>query len=167
MPALAAAQPDDKDSGMTAYGKITDALGLPANASEDDILTVIAALKAKAKGTTALVDGAQQAMKTLSAEIGKARTARIEDRVDQAIRAGTATPALRDFCLTLATLDEGMFEQFCAKMGTPFAYLSVPAITESQERTLRNQNQPRPVTLASDAHRLAGQLGIDVQVLLT
>lgn len=165
MPALASAQPNEEETTAMGNKKIAEALGLPTDTAEEDILAAIAAIKAKANGTAALVDGAQSAMKTLSAEVGKARTERIERRVDEAIRAGTATPALRDFCLTLANLDERMFDQFCTKMGTPFAYLSSTAITAEQELKVHAQNPDRPVTLSTDAQRLADQLGIAVTAL--
>lgn len=165
MPALASAQVNEEENTDMANKKIAELLGLPSETSEEDMIAAITALKAKASGTAALVDGAQSAMKTLSAEVGKARNDRIERRVDDAIRAGAATPALRDFCVTLATLDEGMFEQFCTKMGTPFAYLSKTAITAEQELQVLDQNRDRPVTLSTDAQRLAAQLGIDVKAL--
>lgn len=165
MPALASAQTNEEETTEMANKKIAQALGLAADVSEDELLAAIANLRAKADGTTALIDGAQSAMKTLSAEVGKARNDRIERRVDEAIRAGTATPALRDFCVTLAGLDEGMFDQFCAKMGTPFAYLSASAISAEQELKVREQNPDRQVALSTDAQRLAAQLGIDVKSL--
>lgn len=166
MPALASAQTNEEETTEMANKKIAQALGLSADVSEEDLLSAIANLRAKADGTTALIDGAQSAMKTLSTEVGKARSDRIERRVDEAIRAGTATPALRDFCVTLAGLDEGMFEQFCAKMGTPFAYLSQSAISADRELQVLEQNRDRPVTLSTDAQRLAAQLGIDAKALL-
>ncbi|MCZ8159104.1 MAG: hypothetical protein O9256_04380 [Rhizobiaceae bacterium] len=166
MPALASAQTNEEETTAMANKKIAQALGLSADVSEDDLLSAIANLRAKADATTALIDGAQSAMKTLSAEVGKTRNDRIERRIDDAIRAGTATPALRDFCVTLATLDEGMFDQFCAKMGTPFAYLSQSAISAERELQVLEQNRDRPVTLSTDAQRLAAQLGIDAKALL-
>ncbi|MBB4065691.1 phage protease [Gellertiella hungarica] len=167
MPALASAQTHKGAPTNMTNSKLAEALGLSPDVSESDIFAAVADLKAKASSTSNVISSASEAMEVLSAEVGKARRSRIEARVDQAIKAGTATPALRDFCITLADLDEGMFEQFCAKMGTPFAYLSTPAITNEQEaRFLEQRPKETSVTMSTDAQRLAAQLGIDVKSIL-
>lgn len=99
-------------------------------------------------------------MKTLSGKMVKAR----DERVERAIMAGSITPALRDFCITLANADEGLLEEFYAKIGTPFVHLRQSPIMAEMEKcvNLERALSGNQMVLNSDKHRLADMLCIDV-----
>ncbi|PZU25001.1 MAG: hypothetical protein DI589_02065 [Shinella sp.] len=165
MPAIASADVSTKGQDAMLDPKIAEALGLDTNASADEIATKIMALSAKAEGTDAIIAGLGGVIQKLSGQVVTARNKRIDDRVNRAISEGSATPALRDFCLTLANTDENLLEEFCAKIGTPWAYLRTSAITPEQERVVQFSRSEQPITMNSDAGRLATQLGIDIKAL--
>jgi phage I-like protein len=165
MPAIASVDVSTKGQDAMLDPKIAEALGLDTNASADEIATKIMALSAKAEGTDAIIAGLGGVIQKLSGQVVTARNKRIDDRVNRAISEGSATPALRDFCLTLANTDENLLEEFCAKIGTPWAYLRTSAITPEQERAVQFSRTELPITMNSDAGRLATQLGIDIKAL--
>ncbi|MCJ8506610.1 phage protease [Rhizobium lemnae] len=166
MPALASAETNHKEPLTVFESKIAAALGLDIDATTEEIASKVATLTAKADGTEAIITGLQGVMKTLSTEVITARNSRVEAKVEQAIKLGTVTPALKDFCVTIANSSETLFDEFCTKMGTPFAYLSKPAITREMEVAANGFVAEKPVTLNTEASRLAAQLGIDVKSLL-
>lgn len=166
MPALASAETDDREPLTMFESKIAAALGLKLDATTEEIATKVASLSAKADSTEAIINGLQGVMKTLSTEVITARNSRVEAKVEQALKLGTVTPALKDFCVTIANSSETLFDEFCAKMGTPFAYLSKPGITHEMEVAANGFVAEKPVTLNTEARRLAAQLGIDVKSLL-
>ena len=165
MPAVASAETTTQGVKPMLDPKIAQALGVDLNASADDVAAKIASLNAEASATSSLIAGIGSAMKSLAGQVVVARDKRIETRVDQAIAKGSATPALRDFCITLANTDETLLEEFCAKMGTPWAHLQTPVITKEMEEAVNRQRADTPVTLNSESHKLARQLGIDVKNL--
>ena len=165
MPAVASADVSTKGQETMFDSKIAEALGLEADASAEEIATKIMALSAKAQGTDAIIAGLGGVIQKLSGQVVTARNKRIENRVERAISEGSATPALRDFCLTLANTDENLLEEFCSKIGTPWAYLRKSSITEEQERAVQISHMGQPVALNSYAERLASQLGIDIKAL--
>ncbi|TRA93667.1 MULTISPECIES: phage protease [Rhizobium/Agrobacterium group] len=169
MPAVASADVSRKEKENTVDPKILEALGVKPDASNEDIIASIAALAAKAEGTNAMIMGLASVTKTLSGEVVKARDKRIEARVEHAIATGSATPALRDFCITLANTDESLLEEFCAKIGTPFAYLRKPIITPEIEERSREldalASTGRSLTVSADGHKIAQALGIDPKKL--
>lgn len=166
MAVLASADTTHKEPLTVFESKIAAALGLNLDATTEEIASKVATLTAKADGTEAIITGLQGVMKTLSTEVITARNSRVEAKVEQAIKLGTVTPALKDFCVTIANSSETLFDEFCTKMGTPFAYLSKPAITREMEVAANGFVAEKPVTLNTEASRLAAQLGIDVKSLL-
>lgn len=165
MPAVASAETTTQGVTPMLDPKIAQALGVDVNASADDIAAKVAQLNAQADTTSSLIAGLGSVMKSLAGQVVVARDKRIEARVDQAIAKGSATPALRDFCITLANTDETLLEEFCAKMGTPWAHLQGSPITPEMEEAVNRQRADTPVTLNSESHKLARQLGIDVKHL--
>ena len=166
MPAVASADASGQRRTNTLDPKVAEALGLEATASADEIMEKISSLSAKANGTDSIISGLGSVISALSGQVVTARTRRIEDRVERAIREGAAIPALRDFCLTLANTDETLLEEFCAKVGKPWASLGMEFITPArQAQAIRQFDKRDTVTLNSDASRIADQLGIDVQAL--
>jgi len=167
MPAVASADVSQKGKETMLDQKIIAALGLKPDASNEDVIAGIAALAAKADGTNALIAGLASVTKTLSGQVVAARDKRIERQVDHAIATGSATPALRDFCITLANTDEALLEEFCAKIGTPWAHLQKSSITPEMEERSRQREAiaGRSLTLSADGHKVAQALGIDPKKL--
>lgn len=169
MPAVASADVSRKDKDTTVDPKILEALGVKPDASSDDIIARIAALTAKAENADVMISGLARTTKTLSGEVATARDKRIEARVDKAIAMGSTKPALRDFFITLASIDESLLEEFCAKNGTPYAHLQQPMITPEMEERSRELDvlatTGRSLTLSAEGHKVALALGIDPKKL--
>lgn len=169
MPAVASADVSRKEKETTVDPKILEALGVKPDASSDEIIAKIATLSAKAENADAMIAGLARTTKTLSGQVVTDRDRRIEARVDQAIVTGSAKPALRDFLITLASIDESLLEEYCAKNGTPYAHLQKPMITPEMEERSRELDvlaaSGRSLTLSAEGHKVAQALGIDPKKL--
>ncbi|MCJ8510426.1 phage protease [Rhizobium lemnae] len=164
MGTLASADPDTSKAMTSVDLTIASALGLSADATGEQVAAEITLLVAKSNGFEAHLNALQSAFKSLSSEVANSRSERINQKVEDAIRCGTITPALKDFCITLASSSEELFDQFCVKMGTPFAYLQKTTIPDRMEGGVHSTGV-KLTTLNSDATRIANQLGIQVDSL--
>jgi len=155
MPALATAQLTEPPTMTATLAKLTAALGLTDNASED---AMVAALDAKLKGRVekGVHDEALAKLKATSDELAAIkiadRTAKLDALIEGALKSKKITPAEREHYEKLAATEEGfaqvsaLFEAMPAKLGAS---------------VLDNKEHPEMMGLSEDDYRKANGLTAD------
>lgn len=150
MPAVANA------SGAAPLKAVAQALGLDPRADEKAVLSAVAELKAKQDET---LSGLVGAVSQVNAKHAQLVSQGVELKVDEAIRKGSITPALRDWAIGLCSANETSFDEFLKKIGTPLASLFTSAITPDMEARLHS-GQESPLAASDLAASLCRQLGL-------
>lgn len=168
MPAVASAMPQSTPKGTTEMElkTIAAALGLADTATLDEIVQAILVLRRQQNETAAL----SAAFEGLSVGMGKEAQAEQERRRDQkietALSQGVFAPALRDWATNLIRTNETAFDEFCAKIGKPMAYLMRSSVSDDKLHTFNSTiNNRRDVATQSEASKVASLLGIDPKKL--
>lgn len=118
------AKSNEGKNTMEELQPIAAALGLNDDAELTAILAAIAALMAKAddqsKDTASAYDNV---IAEMALERAALQDQRIREKVDLACSRGVFTPAMREWAVSYAKKSEEEFDDFCSRMGAPFAYL--------------------------------------------
>lgn len=167
MPAVASAGTTEKETSSMDMKPLTDLLGLSASAGLEEILAAVVTLKAGNANTANAVAGAYEGLAAgLSEELQQANADRRKRKIEEAVTLGVIPPSLAEWGKDLITADEGRWDAFAAKVGTPYAYLRTSAISDKQiEEFNAKHGRDRPVVLTSAAAQVARNLGIDMKAL--
>ncbi len=168
MPAVASAMPQSTPKGTMEMElkTIAAALGLADTATLDEIVQAILVLRRQQNETAAL----SAAFEGLSVGMGKEAQAeqerRREQKIETALSQGVFAPALRDWATNLINTNETAFDEFCAKIGKPMAYLMRSSVSDEKLHTFNSTiNNRRDVATQSEASKVASLLGIDPKKL--
>jgi phage I-like protein len=166
MPAVASAAATEKENSTMDLHPLTSLLGLAADADIEDILAAVISLKTGNQTKAPKVSAAFEGLAAgLSEELKRANADRRARKIEEAITLGAIPPSLRDWAIDLITVDEGRWDAFTAKFGSPLAYLRKSAFSEEQlEAFNASQARHRPASTGAAAE-VARNLGIDAKAL--
>ena len=124
------AQKTDTAAKPPTFARLAAALKLPADATEDDM---IAALMALLKGDDAPDPAKYVPVATVQAMLAERNLnlatlseGRTQAKVDEALRSGHISPAMRGWATALCFNDEASFERFVSSSIPQFAHLMKP-----------------------------------------
>lgn len=148
---------------MALSKSVLDALDLPADAGESDVIVGILNLKHSGSPSTPdapSIDAVATAVMQLNAEREAVALARIERKVGEAVSSGIFPPSLRDWALGLARANEPSFDEFIEKVGRPFAHLFEHQITPEMEEHALARRGNGVSHRQDEVDKVARQLGI-------
>jgi phage I-like protein len=153
--------PDAPNSTATVpLADLIAALDLDTAATAEDAMNAILALGKAGSAPDPRHYAPVEAMAELMRAHHAGRTELAEDRtrakVEDAVREGRITPAMRGWATQLCAVDPASFDAFLATTGAPFAHLSTVTHTAAEHPSRKGGGQ-----VDADAATLAAQLGID------
>ena len=156
MASLAAKKPETHT--MDVKDELRVLLGLSADSTDSDLVASARALVENSQ-TIEHANSQLAQLQSVSLELAteqiKTTKARMERKVDDAIRMGAILPTLRPWALQYAYADESGFDGFIKANGTPFKYLFTTAIPEN---ALPGAD---PMEVNPEVSRIAKTLGVD------
>jgi len=145
-----------------------DALGLAADATDEEVLAAIRALKAGTVAASAVPDPAQfvpigeleravQEVNRLNKGITQAAAVQ---HVELQINAGSLPPALKEWGISLCTVNKTAFDSFVARTRGAFNRIIDPKVVPTRE------TGKRPPDLDDDALAVCRRMGITPEELV-
>jgi len=143
--------------GLGFEQKVAVLMGLDQTAKEEDIVTTLQTLLGnKEEIDSEDVTAVTTLMQTLNKECSETHMARVRDKVGNAVMSGTMPPCMKGWMTRLCIQDEGAFDEFVQKVGTPFGHLF-----SKDDPTAKPVTQITSLMRANADALIVQQLGID------
>ena len=154
MKALAGLQNDAaKAAGAAVLGRIATALGLTEDAGELAILAAITSQDGVDPARFVPAEAVQDLLRDRSEAVVELRELKTKRVIDEAIKAGHITPAMRDWATQLCGADPEQFEATILSVNPEWGHLSAPSGLDDREPPSLGQSR-------ADTSGIATQLGL-------
>jgi phage I-like protein len=140
--------------------RVARALGLAADAREDDVMDAIAELKKGDPSKNVPVDAVAELLRERNEKLHAMGRIEASQKVAQAMDAGYLTPAMRPWALALCEQDPAAFDSFLRSATPAYAHIVQPI------RPAAHPPAGQRHAAAGDAEDIAATLGLKPEALL-
>jgi phage I-like protein len=160
-----AQQENTMDETQTLLDKLIDALGLPEDTTEDELIALIESIRGKAEEATAArmpdparfvpIEAVHELMASRQADRSERAKDRAEAKVRDALARGFITPAMKGWATALCTQNEASFDSFVAKSAPAYSHLMKQAVPDGLP-----PSSPGEIAQSDAAAAVCAQLGL-------